>query len=197
MNARLYVGNLPEDASSEALRRRFAQHGAVADVHMAVDRSSGRSRGYAFVTMASGDDARVAVERLDGAMFEHRPLRVNEAGAEGDAPRPRADKARPRVRITSQFRERHNMTYELDCRGITLAIKVFPVDHTEAEWRMEACANDISSGEPTQVMQVASAACSTRAAALEEVAGVWAQRGSLHSIEWAEVMEAMAAVRAI
>ena len=194
MNARLYVGNLPEDASSEALRRRFAQHGAVANVHMAVDRSSGRSRGYAFVTMGSGDEARVAVERLDGAMFEHRPLRVNEAGAEGDEPRPRAEKARPRVRITSQFRERHNMTYELDCMGVTLAIKVFPVDHTEAEWRMEACANDTVSGEPTQVT---SAACATRAAALEEVAGVWAQRGSLHAIEWAEVMEAMAAVRAI
>ena len=194
MNARLYVGNLPEDASSEALRRRFAQHGAVADVHMAVDRSSGRARGYAFVTMASGDDARVAVDRLDGAMFEHRPLRVNEAGAEGDEPRPRGEKARPRVRITSQFRERRNMTYELDCRGVTLAIKVFPIDHTEAAWRMEACANDTSSSEPTQVT---SAACSTRAAALEEVAGVWAQRGSLHAIDWAEVMEAMAAVRAI
>lgn len=194
MNARLYVGNLPEDASIEALRRRFAQHGAVADVHMAVDRSSGRSRGYAFVTMASGREAQAAIERLDGAMFEHRPLRVNEATEEGDGPVGRAAKARARVRITSQFRERQNMAYELDCAGVALAIKVFPIDRTEQAWRVEASTN----GADPVPATVTSSACSTRGGALEQVAAAWPEHGgSRPAIDWPEVMEAMAAVRAI
>ena len=194
MNERLYVGNLSEDASAEALRRRFAQHGAVTNVHLAVERSSGRSRGYAFVTMATGEDARVAMDRLDGAMFEHRPLRVNEAGADGEEhPRSRATTARPRVRITSQFRERGNMTYELDCGGLPLAVKVFPVDRTERAWRIEASAK--GSNAP---FQVESRACSTRAAALQEVATAWSEGPGLQvAVEWSEVAEAMAAVRAI
>lgn len=195
MDARLYVGNLPEDASSEALRSRFAQHGSVRDVHMAVDRSSGRSRGYAFVTMASSDDARVAMDRLDGAMFEHRALRVNEAGAERDPSAPRARQKERGVYITSQFRERHNMTYELACGDVKLAIKVFPVDRAEEAWLVEVSVNAPLQGTPAVVT---SGTHPTRAAALDEVARSWAGQGpATRAIDWAGVMEAMVAVRAI
>ena len=194
MNARLYVGNLAEDASTEALRRRFAQHGAVTDIHMAVDRSSGRSRGYAFVTMASGDAARAAVDRLDGAMFEHRPLRVNAAAAEGDERQP-SRAAAARVRMTLQFRERQNMAYELDCRGTALTVRVFPVDGAAAQqWRVEAAI----AGSKAPI-HMASGTCSTRAFALKEIATAWERQedGFQPDIDWPEVMEAMAAVRAI
>lgn len=195
MNARLYVGNLAEDASTEALRRRFAQHGAVTDVHMAVDRSSGRARGYAFVTMATGEDARAAVDRLDGAMFEQRPLRVNPAASEGDERQP-ARAAAARVRMTLQFRERQNMAYELDCRGTALTVRVFPVEgaiELGEQWRVEA-----SIVGPTK-LHMASGTCSTRALALKEIATAWEQQedGFQPDIDWAEVIAAMAAVRAV
>jgi RNA recognition motif. (a.k.a. RRM, RBD, or RNP domain) len=195
MAPRLYVGNLPEDVSAEALRRRFAQHGAVADVHMAIDRSSGRSRGYAFVTMASGEDARVAMDRLDGAMFEHRALRVNAAGADRDELAPRTKQARRGVQITSQFRERQNMTYELCCGGMTLAIRVFPLDRAEESWRMEASTTDAVG----HAMHVTTAAHSTRTAALQELARSWGQGpgSAANAIDWPEVMEALGEVRAI
>src|SRR5690606_9793665 len=122
MGTRLYVGNLSEDVSVEALRRHFAACGSVLDVHLATDRSSGRMRGHAFVTMASERDARSAITQLDGSMFDERPLRVNEAGEDRrDAMLSKAEKAARnalRVRITSQFRERHSMAYELDCAGV-------------------------------------------------------------------------------
>ena len=195
MAPRLYVGNLAEDVSADALRRRFAQHGAVADVHMAIDRSSGRSRGYAFVTMASGEDARVAIDRLDGAMFEHRALRVTEAGAYRDQSGPRTKQARRSVQITSQFRERQNMTYELGRGGMTLAIRVFPLDGAEESWRMEASTTDAAG----QAIHVTTAAHATRAAALQELARSWGQEpgSAANAIDWQEVMEALGEVRAI
>src|SRR5690606_1073566 len=78
MGSKLYVGNLPEDASTYALRSRFAEIAPVLDVELAVDRASGRMRGYALVTMESNEGARRAIEKLDGARFEDRRLRVSE-----------------------------------------------------------------------------------------------------------------------
>ena len=76
-STRLYVGNLPPDATAEALRAMFAAHGAVADVHVLIDRYSGRPRGFAFVTMASPEEAAEAAARMHGHLFEGRPLRVH------------------------------------------------------------------------------------------------------------------------
>jgi RNA recognition motif-containing protein len=195
MAPRLYVGNLPEDVSAEALRRRFAQHGAVAGVHMPIERSSGGSRGYAFVTMASAEDARVAMDRLDGAMFEHRALRVTEAGADRDQPGPRTKQARQGVQIISQFRERQNMTYELGRGGMTIAIRVFPLDRAEESWRMEASTTDAVG----HAMHVTTATHSTRAAALQELARSWVKEpgSAANAIDWQEVTEALGEVRAI
>ena len=79
MQNRLYVGNLSYDVTTEALRTCFAEYGEVAETHVVTDRESGRPRGFAFVTMATDAEAAHAISRLDNAMFEGRPLRVNVA----------------------------------------------------------------------------------------------------------------------
>jgi RNA recognition motif-containing protein len=81
MSARLFVGNLSLDTTPESLRDVFAPYGDVTDVHVIVDRYSGRPRGFAFVTMASSAQAVSAMEKLNGALLDGRPLRVNEAEA--------------------------------------------------------------------------------------------------------------------
>ena len=53
MNNRLYVGNLSYDVTSDSLRACFAQFGEISDLHVAMDRETGRARGFAFVTMGT------------------------------------------------------------------------------------------------------------------------------------------------
>jgi RNA recognition motif-containing protein len=79
MSTRLYVGNLSYHATSDSVREAFAQSGEVTDVHVVMDRESGRSRGFAFVTMGTPQAAQSAIANLNGALLDGRPLRVNEA----------------------------------------------------------------------------------------------------------------------
>jgi RNA recognition motif-containing protein len=79
MGVRLFVGNLAPDASEDALRDAFSQHGQVTDVRVVHDRYTGRSRGFAFVTMGSAEQAAIAAQRMNGAVVQGRPLRVNGA----------------------------------------------------------------------------------------------------------------------
>jgi len=79
MGNRLYVGNLSYDASTDSLRQAFEEIGEVTDVHIAMDRDSGRSRGFGFVTMATSELAADAISRMNGASLDGRALRVNEA----------------------------------------------------------------------------------------------------------------------
>jgi RNA recognition motif-containing protein len=78
-SARLYVGNIPHEASAESLRALFSEFGEVADVQVVVDRYSGRPRGFAFVTMARPEDAARAAARVNGTLFGGRPVRVSDA----------------------------------------------------------------------------------------------------------------------
>jgi RNA recognition motif-containing protein len=200
MEHRLYVGNLPDDVSTDALRTRFAKCGAVSDVDLAIDRSSGRVRGYAFVTMATAAAARSAIEQLNGAMFDDRPLRVSEAGAERDesrSSRANAEAKQRRAHITSQFRERRNMAYELDCGGVKLVLRVFPEDETERSWRIEGSIKGASEGSPPVVR---SASASTRAVALDELIRTWTAAeaaGGAVVLDWPAIVEAMQGVRAV
>jgi RNA recognition motif-containing protein len=77
--ARLFVGNLPHDTSEEALRAAFAELGDVTEVHVVQDRYTGRCRGFGFVTMATAEQAKRAVEKMNGASLGGRVLKVNEA----------------------------------------------------------------------------------------------------------------------
>jgi cold-inducible RNA-binding protein len=79
MGTRLYVGNLSFSSTSETVREAFARIGEVTDVHIVTDRTSGQSRGFGFVTMGSPAEAQKAIESMNGANLDGRPLRVNEA----------------------------------------------------------------------------------------------------------------------
>lgn len=83
MAKRLFVGNLSYDADVSALRSLFDSCGEVAELEIATDGRTGRPRGYALVTMATSAGARAAIERLDRATFEGRPIHVvaDEEGA--------------------------------------------------------------------------------------------------------------------
>ncbi len=79
MGTRLYVGNLSFNSTVDTLRAAFTESGEVVDAHIVKDRDTGRSRGFGFVTMGSDDQARKAIEAMNGAMLDGRPLKVNEA----------------------------------------------------------------------------------------------------------------------
>jgi cold-inducible RNA-binding protein len=79
MNTRLYVGNLSFNTTADGVRTAFQQFGTVSDVHLVTDRETGRSRGFAFVTMGTAEEATNAISGMDGKQLDGRPLRVNEA----------------------------------------------------------------------------------------------------------------------
>ncbi len=89
MNDRLYVGNLSFHTSEDALRDAFGEFGSVMDAKVIMDRETGRSRGFGFVTMDSGDAATKAIEGMDGTVLDGRPLRVNVAEERGGGGRGR------------------------------------------------------------------------------------------------------------
>lgn len=80
MGKRLYVGNLPYDVDEASLRAAFGQDGrSVERVHIVLDRETQRPRGFAFVEMATDEQARQAIATLDGTVLGARQLRVTEA----------------------------------------------------------------------------------------------------------------------
>lgn len=80
MGTRLYVGNLSYNTTKDSLRNAFSANGReVTDVHIVIDRESGQSRGFGFVTMGTPQMASEAISEMNGAMVDGRALRVNEA----------------------------------------------------------------------------------------------------------------------
>lgn len=75
----IYVGNLPFSSSNGDLEELFGQYGQVDSASVISDRETGRSRGFGFVEMANDEEARRAIEELDGHDMGGRNLRVNEA----------------------------------------------------------------------------------------------------------------------
>jgi RNA recognition motif-containing protein len=76
---KLYVGNLPFDASQSDVHELFSQHGEVRDVALINDRDTGRPRGFGFVEMPNADEANAAMSALNGQDFKGRALNINEA----------------------------------------------------------------------------------------------------------------------
>lgn len=85
----LFVGNLSFQTTESELRALFEPFGQITRVHMAMDRETGRARGFSFVEMANDDEARNAIAALDGKEVGGRNIKVNEA-------RPRERTAAPR-----------------------------------------------------------------------------------------------------
>ena len=79
MGTKLYVGNLPFNTTENELQELFSQAGAVQEVTLMQDKFTGKSRGFAFVTMGSEQDAQNAISKFNGQTIEGRPLTVNEA----------------------------------------------------------------------------------------------------------------------
>ena len=86
MAKNIYVGNLPFRTTEENVRDLFARYGAVQSVKLISDRETGKPRGFGFVEMDDDSAADEAIRALDGAEFEGRSLKVNEAKPR--APRP-------------------------------------------------------------------------------------------------------------
>ena len=79
MATKLYVGNLSYQTQDTDLREQFAQFGTVLSANIVTDRDTGRSKGFGFVEMSSGDEAAAAIEKLNGSDLGGRSLVVNEA----------------------------------------------------------------------------------------------------------------------
>lgn len=79
MNNKLYVGNLSFHLSSDELGDFFAQAGTVESARIIEDRDTGRSRGFGFVEMSTEEEAKNAIEQLNGEDLEGRNIVVNEA----------------------------------------------------------------------------------------------------------------------
>lgn len=76
---RLYVGGLPYQTTEQDLLDLFAQVGHVTSATVITDRASGRSKGFGFVDMSNDQEARTAIERLNGTILGNRTIVVNEA----------------------------------------------------------------------------------------------------------------------
>lgn len=79
MNNRLYVGNLAFHTTEDTLQQTFSSVGTVSEAKLVIDRETGRSRGFAFVSMSTDEEAQAAIDQLNGADLDGRALRVSIA----------------------------------------------------------------------------------------------------------------------
>lgn len=81
-NKKLYVGSLPYSTTEDELRSLFESYGSVESVRIITDKFTGMSKGFGFVEMENGEDAKKAVEGVNGMQLSGRTLIVNEARPE-------------------------------------------------------------------------------------------------------------------
>jgi RNA recognition motif-containing protein len=98
MDAKLYVGNLSYETTEGSLRELFAQAGTVVTVDVIKDRDTGRSKGFAFITMANQQEAQEAIKVLNGKNLDNFALKVSVA-------KPREE--RPQQQNSSNRRRRY------------------------------------------------------------------------------------------
>jgi cold-inducible RNA-binding protein len=83
---RLFVGNLSYQTGENDLQDYFAQAGAVTSVNLMLDRTTGKSRGFAFVEFAEAETAQRAIEQFHNKEFQGRALTINIARPREDRP---------------------------------------------------------------------------------------------------------------
>ena len=86
MSTKLFVGNLSFKTTENDLHEAFAAHGQVVEANLMMDRMTGRSRGFAFVTMSTPEEAQKAIAAMNGATLGERALTVNIARPKEDRP---------------------------------------------------------------------------------------------------------------
>jgi RNA recognition motif-containing protein len=79
MTNKIYIGNLDYSITEENLKEIFGEYGTVEEAKVIVDRETGRSKGFAFVTMETEEEANKIIEELNGAELEGRNIKVSEA----------------------------------------------------------------------------------------------------------------------
>ncbi|CAL4906512.1 unnamed protein product [Urochloa decumbens] len=79
MSSKLFVGGLSYSTDEQSLRDEFSSYGQVIEARVIVDRESGRSRGFGFVTYTSSEEASAAITAMDGKDLHGRNIRVNHA----------------------------------------------------------------------------------------------------------------------
>jgi RNA recognition motif-containing protein len=87
MSTKLFVGNLSFNTTENDLQAAFAAHGTVVEANLMMDRMTGRSRGFAFVTYSTPEEAQKAIEAMNGAQLDNRALTVNIARPKEERPR--------------------------------------------------------------------------------------------------------------
>ena len=86
MSTKLFVGNLSFKTTENDLHEAFAAHGTVVEANLMMDRMTGRSRGFAFVTMSTPEEAQKAIAAMNGATVGERQLTVNIARPKEERP---------------------------------------------------------------------------------------------------------------
>ena len=86
MSAKLFVGNLSFNITENDLQDAFAAHGTVVETNLMMDRTTGRPRGFGFVTMNSPEEAQKAIAALNGSQLGGRALTVNVAKPREERP---------------------------------------------------------------------------------------------------------------
>ena len=79
MSSKIYVGGLPYSATEQQLNDLFAAHGTVESARVVTDKFTGQSRGFGFVEMSTDEEAKTAIQKLNGTQMDGRTLTVNEA----------------------------------------------------------------------------------------------------------------------
>ncbi|HEY5501925.1 MAG TPA: RNA-binding protein [Candidatus Anoxymicrobiaceae bacterium] len=83
---KVYVGNLPYAATDDDLRTEFSQFGTVDSADVIIDRNTGRSKGFGFVEMSDDNEAKAAIDALNGKDLQGRAMNVNEARPRPERP---------------------------------------------------------------------------------------------------------------
>ncbi len=86
MSTKLFVGNLSFNTTENDLQDAFAAHGTVVETNLMMDRTTGRPRGFGFITMSSPDEAEKAIQAMNGAQLDGRALTVNIARPREERP---------------------------------------------------------------------------------------------------------------
>ena len=86
MATKLFVAGLSYSMTDDDLRNLFADYGTVSSAQIITDRETGRSKGFGFVEMSTGDESKSAIQGLNGKDMNGRPLTVNEARPREDRP---------------------------------------------------------------------------------------------------------------
>jgi RNA recognition motif-containing protein len=86
MSNKLFVGNLSFDTTENDLNDAFAAHGTVTETNLMMDRTTGRPRGFGFITMSTPEEAQKAIAALNGSQLGGRALTVNIAKPREERP---------------------------------------------------------------------------------------------------------------